>query len=127
MNSVVHFEIPADDLSRAKSFYKKLFGWKVNSVPGMDYTIVHTAPTDENNMLEKPGAINGGMLKRGEPVMSLNIVLQVEDIDAKLKDVEEHGGQLVRGKEPVGEMGFAAYIKDTEGNVIGLWENAKKS
>ena len=30
----------------------------------------------------------------------------------------------VEAKQPVGDMGFTAYINDSEGNLIGLWENA---
>ena len=32
----------------------------------------------------------------------------------------------MREKREVGDMGFVAYFKDTEGNVVGFWENAKK-
>ena len=32
---IVWFEIPADNLDRAKTFYGKLFGWKINPFPGM--------------------------------------------------------------------------------------------
>ena len=38
--------------------------------------------------------------------------------------IGELGGSTVRGKEPVGDMGFAAYFTDSEGNLVGLWETA---
>jgi predicted enzyme related to lactoylglutathione lyase len=31
---------------------------------------------------------------------------------------------VVRERTQVGEMGFTAYFTDTEGNLVGLWENA---
>ena len=37
---------------------------------------------------------------------------------------ERLGGSTVVPKQPVGAMGFTAYVKDPEGNVIGLWETA---
>jgi predicted enzyme related to lactoylglutathione lyase len=47
----------------------------------------------------------------------------VEDIEATLKTVESLGGAVVRPKETIPGMGSFAYFKDTEGNVMGLWEN----
>jgi predicted enzyme related to lactoylglutathione lyase len=52
------------------------------------------------------------------------ITIDVPDIDAALEKVESLGGKTVSAKMPVGEMGFAAYFADTEGNTIGLWETA---
>jgi len=31
---VVHFEIPADNVERAKLFYEKAFGWQISKYPG---------------------------------------------------------------------------------------------
>lgn len=120
---VVHFEIPHDDAERARSFYRQAFGWDVQSMPDMGYTIVATGPAGDQGPSE-PGYINGGMLQRSELSRAPVLTIAVEDIDAALATVESHGGTTVRGRLPVGEMGFAAYFTDTEGNVMGLWENA---
>jgi len=121
---VVHFEIPADDVARAQAFYREAFGWQVNEVPGMNYTLVSTTETDENGVPSTPGAINGGLMPRQGPVTSPVITIDTDDIDATLKVVEKLGGAVSLPKIAVGEMGFAAYFTDTEGNVVGLWENA---
>lgn len=127
MGKVVHFEIPADDVARASSFYNKVFGWKVNPVPNMDYTIFHTGPTDEKNrMLLEKGFINGGMMKRNDTVKSPVVTIDVDNIEESLKTVVANGGKLLLGKQDVGDMGYSAYVKDTEGNVIGLWQNKMK-
>ena len=121
---VVHFEIPFDDGGRARGFYKEAFGWQLQEVPGMDYSLVTTGPTGEQGATE-PGFINGGMLARSESVAGVPVVVvDVESIDVALERVGELGGSTVVGKTPVGEMGFTAYVKDTEGNVVGLWETA---
>ena len=52
------------------------------------------------------------------------ITIEVDDIETALKSVESLGGRTVRESLPVGDMGFAAYFTDTEGNVVGLWQNA---
>ena len=38
-----------------------------------------------------------------------------------------HGGDVALGRQPVGDMGFTAYFTDTEGNLVGLWENAPRT
>ncbi len=124
MQSVVHFEIPADDLERAQKFYSESFGWNVNYIAEMNYAIVSTTESDEKTGApKKPGAINGGMLKRQEPVKNPVITINVESIDEAHDKIETAGGEIIRGKMPVGDMGFASYFKDSEGNVLGLWEN----
>jgi len=124
MDSVVHFEIPADNLARAKKFYNTVFGWNMNEMPEMEYVMVGTAESNENGMPKEPGAINGGMLERQDPVKSIVVTINVKDIDQAATMIEKNGGKIVRPKMPVGDMGFAAYFKDSEGNVVGLWQNA---
>jgi predicted enzyme related to lactoylglutathione lyase len=122
---VVHFEIPADDLDRAQAFYREAFGWRVNPVPQMSYTLVSTTAVDETGAPTEPGAINGGMLQRGGPVTGPLITIEVDDIDRALARVEELGGKTVLGRQQVGDMGFSAYVTDSENNVVGLWESAR--
>jgi len=121
---VVHFEIPADDPARAQDFYRAAFGWDVNAMPGMGYALLRTTDTDENGAPTTPGAINGGMLTRQGPFTSPVVTVEVDDIDTALATIESQGGSTMRGKEPVTDMGFAAYFTDTEGNLMGLWEDA---
>jgi predicted enzyme related to lactoylglutathione lyase len=64
MPTIVHFEIPADNVERARSFYSKLFGWEIKEIPGMDYWIITT--TGEKSL-------GGGTMKRqnpGQPIIS---------------------------------------------------------
>jgi predicted enzyme related to lactoylglutathione lyase len=121
---VIHFELPADDVERAQAFYSEVFGWRMQTIPGMGYTLVGTTPSDERGMPVEPGSINGGMLKRQPPVQAPVITIHVPDVEAALRAVEKRGGQVVGEKMQVGDMGFAAYFRDPEGNVVGLWEVA---
>ncbi len=120
---VVHFEIPVDDQDRANAFYEKVFAWQLASMPGMGYTLVTTGPSGDLGPTE-PGFINGGMMTREDPVTGPVLVVDVDDIESTLRTIADQGGSTVRGREPVGEMGFAAYVADSEGNLIGLWETA---
>jgi len=123
---VVHFEIPYDDGDRARSFYGAAFGWQLVPMQDLGYTMVMTGPTDPESGATEPGFINGGMFERTAdfPGTGPNIVVDVASIDQALGKVEEAGGAVVRGRTPVGEMGFTAYFTDTEGNLVGLWETA---
>jgi predicted enzyme related to lactoylglutathione lyase len=120
----VHFEIPFDDGDRAERFYREAFDWQLQSMPGMGYTLVSTGPTGEQGPTE-PGYIGGGMMSRSDsPSASPILVVDVDSIDTTLATIGDLGGTTLRGKEPVGDMGFAAYFQDPEGNVVGLWETA---
>ncbi len=121
-DKVVHFELPADNLERAQEFYRRAFDWSINTIPGMGYTLVQTTPSATDGSPTEPGAINGGMLTRQPPIQNPVITIQVASIDDSLQQIEKLGGQVLRGKQPVGDMGFAAYFSDSEGNVLGLWQ-----
>ena len=121
---VVHFEIPFEDGDRARGFYADVFGWNIMNIPEMNYTMVSTGPTDEQGPPSEPGFINGGMLQRDAPVGSPVIVVDVEDIDGSLEKIEKLGGSTVIAKQAVADMGFSAYFKDPEGNLMGLWQTA---
>ena len=75
-------------------------------------------------MPSEPGYIGGGMMQRQAPYNSPVITLDVDDIDATIVAIEKQGGAAVGEKMAVGDMGFAAYFTDSEGNVMGLWQSA---
>lgn len=124
---VVHFEIPADDQDRAREFYSSAFGWDISPVPDMEYSMVMTTPTDQQGTPTEPGSINGGMFKKEGELTVPVITVDVEDIDASLAKIAGLGGTVVSPKQPVMDMGFAAYFRDSEGNLMGLWQNASPS
>ena len=124
MGKVVHFEISADDVTRAQKFYKTVFDWVINPMPDMEYTIVHTGPTNvKDGMAKEIGFINGGMMKKNDLIKSPVITIDVADIDACAKLIVRHGGSMLGDIMVVGDMGWAAYFKDSEGNIMGLWQN----
>jgi predicted enzyme related to lactoylglutathione lyase len=126
MGKVVHFEIPADDIDRAKNFYGSIFGWDLQTVQmgGGEYTSVTTTPVDEQTrMPTEPGAINGGLMQRDESTPAPIITIDVEAIDQALTQIVESGGTTVTPRTPIPGMGAFAYFKDSEGNVVGLWES----
>ncbi|TCC31176.1 VOC family protein [Kribbella sindirgiensis] len=121
---IVHFEVPYDDGDRARAFYREAFGWNLTEVPGLDYTMATTGPVNEQSVSTEPGFINGGMFRRTDELKQPVLTVDVPDIDAAWKTIESLGGERVGEKLPVGDMGFAAYFKDPEGNILGLWQSA---
>jgi predicted enzyme related to lactoylglutathione lyase len=128
MDSIVHFEIPADNMKRAEEFYKNAFGWNITRWEGgpMEYSMLGTTMSDENGMPKQPGAINGGLGKRGGPLTHPVVTVMVSDVNAALAKIESLGGKTVAPKMAIGDMGFTAYFKDTEGNTIGLFQPARQ-
>ena len=125
MDGVNLFNIPVDDMVRAKEFFSKTFGWSFMST-GMDgdHHFATTVPIDENGLPTELGGINGGILQRGAYEQQVtSIFIKVASIEKTIKEVEKNGGSLVLSKVPIADFAYLAQIKDTEGNLISLWED----
>jgi predicted enzyme related to lactoylglutathione lyase len=126
MDKVVHFELPANDLSRAKKFYKETFGWQLQDMPEMNYVLAQSVAVDEKtHMPKEAGAINGGFLKKNNIVAGPSFAINVDNIDRATEKIKKSGGTIVQEKVAVGDMGFLVYFKDTEGNVLSIWQSAR--
>ncbi len=95
---------------------------------GSTYVGLHTGPTDDKNMLAEKGFINGGMFQRGGKIPATGplVTMVVDDIDASIQKAESNGGSVALGKQEIPGMGYYAYVKDTEGNIVGLFQEIKK-
>ena len=124
MGRPIHFEIHADSPERAIGFYKQVFGWSFSRWPGpMDYWIISTGDKSE------PG-IDGGLIKRmglppvdGQAVNSYVCTIGVTDLDRSIAQAAEFNCPLAVEKMPIPGVGWLAYIKDTEGNIVGLMQS----
>ena len=121
MDPVVHFELPADDRERANQFYTSVFGWEIDPIPvnGDTYLTATTSPIDDEHMHEAAGAI----IERAGEIVAPIITIEVDSIDERIPRIEDAGGDSVAPKDKVPGLGFYAYVRDPEGNVIGLWES----
>ena len=121
MFNVCHFEIPADDVGRAKKFYGELFGWKIEKLTGpspMEYWLITTGAEKGEMAL-----LGGGMMKREDPDQKITIYINVPSVDEYAEKVKKLGGQMVFPKTAVPGMGYFAVCLDQENNGFGLWEN----
>jgi len=120
MDPVVHFEMPYENSERLVKFYTQAFGWRMQKLGKEmgDYVTAATTETDENNMIKKPGAINGGFFPKnsGSPAQYPSVVIAVDDIKKAMKKVTDAGGKVLG--EPMEIPGIGQYVSftDTEGN-----------
>jgi predicted enzyme related to lactoylglutathione lyase len=113
MLTIVHFEIPVDDVQRAIKFYETVFDWKVTKFEGpWEYWMVETGPADEDGF-------NGAIHPRHEHSCTSNTVA-VPDIDEYLRKVNGAGGKITMEKQYYEKVGHVAVCEDTEGNAFGL-------
>ena len=124
-HSVVHFEIYATDPDKLEQFYKNLFEWEIQQMPGMDYGWIKTVETDAKGTPTQPGGINGGILKRPDGYNGPACVnyINVESIEASVDRAKKLGGTLMKGKTPVPGMGWFAFLNDPQGNTFALWQS----
>ena len=110
--NIVHVEIPAANVGSAAKFYQDLFGWKLQHVPDMNYT-----------MWEAADGSGGGFpeVSAENPVGQVLVYIDSDDIDADLKKVEQLGGKVLEPKREIPNMGWFGIFKDPTGNVLALY------
>ncbi len=115
MPTIVHFEIPADDIPRTISFYSSLFGWEIKEVPEMNYWLISTGGE----------GVGGGIMKRQSPQQPIVNYIDVPSVDLYAAQVKKLGGKIIVSKMAVPGMGYFALCVDTENNMFGIWESDK--
>jgi uncharacterized protein len=122
-NRVVHLAVYADDVDRASAFYQSVFGWTIAQVAGMDYWRITTGAGEQG----EPG-IEGGLSQREHltqgtvPQFGFTCTVDVADVQAAFAAAVAAGGSEVHQPGPVPGVGYLAYVRDTEGNHLGLMQ-----
>ena len=126
MPNIAYFEIPADNVDRAKHFYQSLFDWKIDpmTMPGdmnaMGYQSIITGEPVESTL-------NIGDIHKRQMPAPITCYVHVEEFEKTLAKVEKLGGKFIMPKTEIESVGVVAIIADTEGNVIGLWKRGRDS
>ncbi len=122
-HTIVHFEIPADDVEKLRKFYTRLFGWKIERLPGpSEYWTITTVPVDEKGEPVRPG-VNGGMMKKQNPQHKPTNYILVESVDEYSKKIETLGGRIIVPKMQVPGICWWALAVDPEGNEFAIMES----
>lgn len=116
-NPFVHVELMTTDVGKAKEFYGKLFAWKLEDVPGMDYTII--------NVGEGTG---GGLMKIPMPGMSSSWMayVLVDDLAASTEKAKSLGASIVKEITEVPGMGSFSVMIDPTGAALAMWQPKMK-
>ena len=114
-NRVIHFEIPVDDSDRAGAFYHDVFGWNIERFGPVDYWNMTTGAEPG------PGA-EGALSPRADTPEGVVVYVGVDNIDDAMDKVKQAGGSLLTEKMPIPTMGWSAHFRDSEGNLIGLFQ-----
>jgi hypothetical protein len=118
MPRVVHFEVGAENIERASTFYREAFGWRTQSWDGpSEYTFLVTGEDGE------PG-IDGAVIAEQGSFPRVLLTLDVPSVEDAEQRVVSAGGKIIRPNHPIEGVGRLAYVEDTEGNVFGLMERA---
>lgn len=117
MHGFGHVEIPTTEFKKAKKFFGAVFGWTFQDIPGMDY-VLFRAGSQPNGGFYKVKK----MPKKGQ----VNVYIEVEDIDAKLKEIRKAKGKVLVKKSRVGTMGWFAQFATPDGCYLSLWQVAPK-
>jgi predicted enzyme related to lactoylglutathione lyase len=122
MSRVVHFEIQGSDPEALATFYRELLGWTIARWGDQPYWLVDTGPKD------LPG-INGGLLPRrgpppqeGQSVNAFVCTVEVASLDERFARAISLGGTAAVPKMPIPGVGWLAYVKDPDGNILGLMQ-----
>ncbi|MFN7990753.1 MAG: VOC family protein [Candidatus Micrarchaeia archaeon] len=120
MNPVNWFEIPVEDVDRAKAFYEAVFGVTLSRQDLGELQMVWFP------MVQGAQGSSGSLVKGKsyKPSHSGSLVyFSVKDIDATLEKVKANGGKVIRGKMDIGQYGYVGHFEDTEGNRVALHQN----
>ena len=114
--SIVWFEIPADNVERARKFYAELFGWKIEKFPAAVENYWHIDTGGGNDTPD------GGLMPRMHPQQPITNYVLVPSVDEAAAKVEKLGGKIMKPKTAVPHMGYFAICTDTENNEFALWQ-----
>lgn len=123
-HTVVHFEIPANNVEKLKKFYSAVFGWKIEKgseeMGGeMEYWLVGTVPVDKEMRPLRPG-VNGGMYRKTNQEMKPIVYISVESADEYIDKIKKLGGKIIVSKQEVPHVGWTAIAMDPEGNQFAI-------
>ena len=115
-NSLTHFEIYGEAPADLARFYRSVFGWEVEQMPGVDYWRINPGSTDGKEL-------NGGLTYRAIPGLNgWMLYVNVASLDETVALVQELGGTIVRPKTAVPKTAWVTIVADPAKNIFGVWQ-----
>ncbi len=115
-NPIVHWELMGADGDAQKKFYSAIFDWSFNSPEGFEN--YHMTEGDDMG-------INGAVGQGSEQMPTYQaIYVSVDDINAKLAEIEANGGSTAVPRTEIPDVVTFALFNDPAGNLVGLVEDS---
>ncbi len=112
-HAIVHVDISANNQEETGKFYASLFGWKIQPVPEMNYTMFAAESGPDGGFSQ----VGDGMARAGQVL----VYVSTDDIDASLAKAESLGGKTVVPKMEIPTVGWFGVFADPTGNHIALF------
>ena len=121
-NAINWFEIPANDISRAKAFYESIFEIKMQEMemPDMKYAMFPFDPMKA----KVAGALAQSPFHTPSSTGCIIYLNANPDLQVVLDRIEMAGGKITMPKTSIGQNGFMAFFTDIEGNAMALHSNS---
>lgn len=118
--NLAHFAINADDVSTARTFYERVFGWTFTPWGPPGFYDIRTGTEDAPGV---PGALQQRReLIEGQPTVAPECTFAVEDVDATARAITAAGGSILLNRFTISGVGHLIFFRDPAGNVIGAME-----
>ena len=112
-NPFVHVDLATDDAAKAKKFYKKIFDWEIQDIPGMNWSSISVGD-----------GVGGGMGAKNMPKQpsAWTAYVTVDDVKKTIAKAKKAGATIIVPYAEVGDMGSLGVFADPEGATIGVWQ-----
>jgi len=121
-NFVCHFTVEADDIERAQTFYRDVFGWRFEAWGPPDFFLAFTPDAPGMGLTEGALTKRRGPAAEGSGLRGYRCTISVQDVQAMLDKVIEHGGTKASDIIEIPGVGTLCEVADTEGNFVCLMQ-----
>ena len=116
-NQIMHIELASSDPQMSAQFYAALFGWRVETLSPMDYTIARAA---DGHLTAAFVPVDGQDFQPSDAL----VYVSTDDIDATLHRAAALGGTIISPKFQVPTVGWLGVVGDPGGNKVAVMQPA---
>jgi len=115
-NLLTHFEVYGERPKELAEFYRKIFGWQIEQMEGIEYWRINTGSEETN-------PLNGGLTYKALPDLhGWMLYVQVPALEETVELVKSLGGAVIRPKTAVPRAAWVTIVADPAKNIFGVWQ-----
>jgi hypothetical protein len=120
-SAITHFEIYGAEPAKLATFYRAVFGWRIEQMPGVDYWRVETGAPEATRL-------HGGLMYRAiDGLSGWMLYISVESHDQTVAQIHNLGGSVIVQKTAVPKTAWVTIVADPQGNIFGVWQADAKA